>query len=50
MNNTYYTYKNQDNVFFEGDLETLYIPVEYIYENIFSESFNYKYGYLLENT
>ena len=48
MNNTYYTYKNQDNVFFEGDLETLYIPAEYIYENIFSESFNYKYGYHID--
>ena len=41
---TYYIYSNQNNVFSDGIAETLYIRAEDVYENIFSESFNYKYG------
>ena len=40
----YYIFSNQDNVFSDGIAETLILPSEQVYENIFSESFQNKYG------
>ena len=41
---SYYIYSNQNNVFSDCLEETLFISAEHIYQNMFSESFQYKYG------